>query len=128
MTRPSYSSLPGVVRAWAEEVFGAPVVDAVSEAGGFSPGVAARVRCTSGRRAFLKAVSAEANPVSPEMHRAEARITGSLPDSVGSPRLIAAYDDAGWVALLLEEVLGRPPASPWRPDELAAALRAFDRL
>jgi ribosomal protein S20 len=42
--------------------------------------------------------------------------------------LIGAYDDAGWVALLLEEVDGHPPASPWRPDELAAALRALDRL
>ncbi len=36
--------LPPAVHAWAAEVLGAPVVDAVTQPGGFSPGVAARLR------------------------------------------------------------------------------------
>jgi hypothetical protein len=128
MTRPAYDALPPEVRAWADESLGSPVTAWSSEPGGFSPGVAARVSCADGTRAFLKAVSAEVNPVSPGMHRTEAEVTAALPASLGSPRLLSSYDDGTWVALLLEQVDGRPPAVPWRPDELSAALRALDRL
>lgn len=128
MGRPPYDALPDAVRAWADQVLGSPVVAWGSEAGGFSPGVAARLGCADGSRAFLKAVSAEANPRTPEMHRTEARVTATLPASLGSPRLLADYDDGTWVALLLEEVPGRPPTVPWQPAELAAAVRVLDRL
>jgi hypothetical protein len=56
------------------------------------------------------------------------RVTAALPASLRSPRLLASYDDGTWVGLLLEEVDGRPPALPRRPDELAAALEALGRL
>jgi hypothetical protein len=128
MARPMYDSLPTAVRAWVDDVLGSPVAGWTNELGGFSPGVAARLRCINGGRAFVKAVSAEVNPVSPGMHRTEAKVTAALPPSLGSPRLLSSYDDGTWVALLLEEVDGRPPVSPWRPDELAAALRMLDRL
>lgn len=128
MGRPAYDALPDAIRAWVDEALGSTVTSWTSETGGFSPGVAARVGCADGTRAFVKAVSAEANPVSPGMHRTEARITAALPASLGSPRLLASYDDGTWVALLLEEVVGRPPAVPWVPAELAAGLRALDRL
>ena len=128
MARPAYDALPATVRAWADDALGSPVCAWTSEPGGFSPGVAARITCVDGTRAFVKAVSGEVNPVSPGMHRTEARITAALPARLGSPRLLSSYDDGTWVALLLEEVEGRPPATPWRPDELAAALRALDRL
>src|SRR3954454_8104023 len=126
MTRPSYDALPAVVRAWVDEALGSSVVQSSSEHGGFSPGVAARVTCADGTRAFVKAVSAEVNPVSPGMHRTEAKVTAALPAALGSPRRLSSYDDGTWVALLLEQVDGRPPVSPWRPDELAAALRTLD--
>jgi hypothetical protein len=128
MGRPAYDELPTDVRAWAEDVLGSPVRSWTSEPGGFSPGVAARLQCADGTRAFLKAVSAEVNPRSPEMHRTEARVTAALPAALGSPRLLASYDDGTWVGLLLEECRGRPPVTPWQPAELAAALRALDRL
>jgi aminoglycoside phosphotransferase (APT) family kinase protein len=128
MTRPAYDALPAAVRAWADGVLGSPVVTWSSESGGFSPGVAARVGCADGTRAFVKAVSAEVNPHTPDMHRTEAQVTAALPASLGAPRLLASYDDGTWVALLLDEVPGRPPAQPWLPGELAAALRALDRL
>jgi hypothetical protein len=128
MVRPAYDELPGTVRTWADETLGSPVCAWTSEPGGFSPGVAARLTCGDGTRAFLKAVSADVNPVSPGMHRTEASVTEALPPQLGSPRLLASYDDGTWVALLLEQVDGRPPAVPWRPEELTAALRALDRL
>jgi aminoglycoside phosphotransferase (APT) family kinase protein len=128
MARPAYDTLPAAVRAWAEEALGSPVGAWTSEPGGFSPGVAARVTCADGTRAFVKAVSAEVNSISPDMHRTEATVTAALPRRLGSPRLLASYDDGTWVALLLEQVDGRPPAVPWQPAELAAALRTLDRL
>jgi hypothetical protein len=128
MPRPTYDALPSVVRAWADEALGSRVCAWTSEPGGFSPGVAARVTCVDGTLAFLKAVSADVNPVSPGMHRTEAKVTAALPPSLGSPRLLASYDDGTWVALLFEQVDGRPPLSPWQPAELTAALRMLDRL
>src|SRR4051812_47639811 len=128
MGRPPYDALPTAVRAWADAALGSRVVAWTSEPGGFSPGVAARVTCADGTPAFLKAVSAEANPDSPGMHRTEVKVTAALPPALGSPRLLSSYDDGTWVALLLEQVDGRPPATPWQPHELAAALRALDRL
>src|SRR4051812_7372349 len=128
MARPAYDTLPSAVRAWAADVLGSPVCSWTSEPGGFSPGVAARVACADGTRAFVKAVSADVNPISPGMHRTEAKVTAALPPELGSPRLLASYDDGTWVALLLEQVDGRPPVTPWQPAELAAALRALDRL
>ncbi|MDX6199068.1 MAG: hypothetical protein QOJ79_2219 [Actinomycetota bacterium] len=128
MARPSYDELPTAVRAWADDALGSPVVAWSTEPGGFSPGVAARVTCADGTRAFVKAVSADVNPISPGMHRTEAKVTATLPATLGSPRLLASYDDGTWVALLLEQVDGRPPVTPWQPDELAAALRALDRV
>ena len=128
MPRPPYDALPESIRAWADGLLGSPVVSFGSESGGFSPGVAARLRCCDGTRAFLKAVSSEANPRTPDMHRTEAAVTARLPSSLGCPRLLGSYDDGTWVALLLEEVDGRSPTVPWQPDELAAALRALDRL
>jgi hypothetical protein len=128
MARPPYDALPDAIRAWVDGALGSPVVTWTSESGGFSPGVAARIRCADGTCAFVKAVSAQANPVTPDMHRTEARVTAALPASLGSPRLLASYDDGTWVALLLEEVDGHAPAVPWAAAELAAALRVLDRL
>lgn len=104
------------------------MVTAASQPRGFSPGVAARVGCADGRRAFLKAVSAEVNVETCALHRREAGVAAALPAGVGSPALLGTYDDDAWVALLFEEVDGRSPAQPWVPEELAAVLRLVDRL
>lgn len=126
--RPPWESLPPELRARVGELLGSPVVGARSETGGYSPGVAARVRCADGRRAFVKAVSSLANPHTPDMHRREARVTAALPPSSGTPDLLGVVDVEPWVVLVLEEVDGRPPAVPWRDDELTAALALLDRL
>ncbi|MFI1100568.1 phosphotransferase family protein [Streptomyces melanogenes] len=126
--RTDWDQVPEHVRCGLEARLGAPVVEAVTQHGGFSPGVAARVRLADGRRAFVKAVSAEPNPVSPALHRAEARISAALPLSVPAPQLLATHDDAMWVALAFEDVDGRQPHVPWRPDELARVLHAVGEL
>jgi Ser/Thr protein kinase RdoA (MazF antagonist) len=109
-------------------LLGAAVVSADTQAHGFSPGVAARLRLADGRRAFVKAVSAAANSESPPMHRAEARLTGAFPPGVPVPRLLATYDDGGWVALVYEDVDGRHPTMPWSLDELEHVMAALVRL
>lgn len=123
-----WAELPVAVRRWAEQQLGAPVVAAVTQPGGFSPGVAARLRCADGSRAFIKAVSSLANSASPDMHRREAAVTAALPESAPVPRLLASYDDGTWVALLFEDVEGRQPALPWRADELDRVMGALAEL
>lgn len=123
-----WSELPPTVRRWVEQALGAPVVEAATQSGGFSPGVAARLRCADGTRAFCKAVSSLANPESPELHRAEVRITAALPASAPVPRLLSSYDDGTWVALLLADVEGRHPELPWREAELDRVLAALHTL
>src|SRR4051812_7493173 len=126
--RIQWLELPQTVRDAVERILGAPVTEAVSQSGGFSPGTADRVVTADGRRAFVKAVSSAQNPVSPQMHRAEARNAGRLPEGVPVPKLLGTHDDGDWIALVLEDVDGRPPHTPWRPAETDAALAALKRL
>jgi aminoglycoside phosphotransferase (APT) family kinase protein len=123
-----YDEAPAELRAWVDATLGSPVVAAVTQPGGFSPGVAARVRCADGTLAFCKAVGDAANADSPQMHRAEARNTAALPPLAPAPKLISSYDDGTWVALLLEDVDGHHPAQPWQPAELARVVAAIDEL
>ncbi|HET6909148.1 MAG TPA: hypothetical protein VFH54_07410 [Mycobacteriales bacterium] len=116
--RVPYDDLPPEVHAWVEGVLGSPVAQATTQIGGFSPGVAARLRCADGTRAFVKAVSADANADSPALHRREASVLQVLPEALPVPRLLASYDENPWVALLVEDVEGRQPGLPWRLEEL----------
>ncbi|WP_219461481.1 phosphotransferase family protein [Nonomuraea rhizosphaerae] len=106
------------VRAAVEEFLGAPVGEAVTQPGGFSPAAAVRLRAANGRRAFVKAVGPEPNPDSVRIYRDEARIAAALPASVPAPRLLTSFETEGWVVLVFEDVEGRHPSLPWRRDEL----------
>src|SRR5260370_25023191 len=119
-----FSAIPAALRAEIDRKLGGRVVEAVTQPGGFSPGVAARVRLEDGRSAFVKAVG-DMNPDSPGIHRAEARIAAALPASAPAARLLATIDDGGWVILILEDVEGQMPAQPWQPDDLARVLAAL---
>ncbi len=85
--RVSWGAVPESVRAGIGRICGAPVVRASSQPGGFSPGVAARLLCADGTRWFVKAVSAEANPVTPAMHRREAQILRALDPLIAASQL-----------------------------------------
>lgn len=126
--RHHWADLPAAVRSGVEDILGAPVVGARTQNGGFSPGVAARVRLANGGRAFVKAVSAEVNPDSPDLHRAEIRHTADLPPHAPVPRLLGSYDDGTCVALVLEDIEGRQPRVPWDRDELDRVLAALGGL
>jgi aminoglycoside phosphotransferase (APT) family kinase protein len=122
-----WSQIPAPLRAEVERLLGGRVAEAVTQRGGFSPGVAARIRLDNGRRAFVKAVG-DINPDSPGIHRAEARIAGALPASTPAPRLLGCIDADGWVILLLEDIEGSMPAQPWQPAELDRVLAAMADL
>lgn len=117
--RIGWAELPPRVRRVVARILGGAVVDAVSQVGGFSPGSADRVRTADGTRAFVKAVSSAQNEHSPRMHRQEALITAALPAAAPAPRLLGSYDDGDWVVLVLEDVDGRNPVTPWDTTELA---------
>jgi aminoglycoside phosphotransferase (APT) family kinase protein len=126
--RRPWSDVPAGLRDAVERRLGGRVVAAVTQPGGFSPGVAARLRLDSGARAFVKAVGPEPNPDSPGIHRAEARIAAALPARTPAPRLLASFDSGGWVVLLFEEVDGVMPAQPWQRGELTRVLAAMASL
>lgn len=128
MTRVMWQDIPSSVRAGIEEVLGGPVVEAVSQPGGYSPGSADRVVTADGRRAFVKAASPAINADTPTIHRREAAISARLPRAVPSPALIGAVDDGEWIALVLEDIEGRHPSTPWQARELAAVLDALQQV
>ncbi|MDR2984898.1 MAG: aminoglycoside phosphotransferase family protein [Nocardiopsaceae bacterium] len=131
--RVNWESVPVPVRVGVEAICGSPVVRATSQPGGFSPGVAARLECADGARWFVKAVSAEANPGSPGLHRREAEVLRGLDPVIAAaalpvPRLHGFFEAEPWVALVLEDVDGRQPTVPWERSELARVLAAVDDL
>jgi hypothetical protein len=128
--RRDWSELPRHVVAALESALEADIVAVETQPGGFSPGIAARVMLADGRRAFVKAVAHEPNPTSPDFHRREARIVGAMPATAPVPRLLWTLDEGaeGWVVLALEDVEGREPLQPWRPDELERVLGAVNEL
>ena len=125
--RPAWDSLPLAVQDAVEGLLGFSVVRAQSQRGGFSPGVAARVWGPEGQTAFVKAVSAEANPHTPGLHRDEARFAALLPPDHPSPRLLGCWDEEPWVALAFEAVDGHEPGRPWTAADLSAVVSALDR-
>lgn len=108
-----------------EDILGEAVVEARTQSGGLSPGSADRVRLASGRRAFVKAVSADVNAESAALHRREGAIGPVLPAGLPAPEFLGMYDDGTWVALVLADVAGRHPQEPWVDTELATVLDAL---
>src|SRR5579884_3794035 len=125
-----WSQLPPRVNAALERWLGAPVAAATMQPGGFSPGVAARIQTTDGRRIFVKAVGPALNPNSPGIYRQEARIVAALPITAPVPRLLWTYDEGeeGWVMLVFEDIEGWNPQQPWLPDELDRVLETLASL
>ncbi|HET6166787.1 MAG TPA: phosphotransferase [Marmoricola sp.] len=122
--RLEWSHLPPVVRAQVEERCGSPIVEAVSQGGGFTPGFASVLICEDGSRHFVKAASNAAQRMFAASYREEARKMRALPDSVPAPRLLWSFEDE-WVVLGLEYVAARPPKRPWRAADLDLCLDAL---
>lgn len=127
-SRLSWADLPRAVRARIGELAGAAVVTEASATSGFSPGYAAVLELGDGTRIFVKAVSPEQNPGSPDLARAEIEVARHLPPAVPAPRLLWSDDDGTWVLTGFAAVRGREPQQPWRTDELAVVLGALSDL
>ena len=135
--RAAWESLPAPILDALQTALGDEIIATTTMPGGFSPGIAARVRTGNGQRAFVKAVSASQNAVAPTFHRREILVSSHLPpgDDLPVPRLLWSYDEGqpdtdreGWVALAYQDVAGEQPAQPWRPDELDRVIDALNRL
>lgn len=126
--RISWEQLPAHVRDAITEILGSPVIEAQSQQGGFSPGTADRVRAANGRRAFVKAVGTSINEVAPKLHRSEAKISALLPGTLPVPKYIGSYEDKDWVALVLEDIPGIHPQTPWTSFELDLVLDSLHTL
>ena len=128
--RLDWSDIPERVRSEIERWLCDSVVGADTQPTGFSPGVAARLAASSGRRVFVKAVGPEPNPDSPRIHRREIKIVTSIPCAAPVPRLQWSYDEGegGWVVLVFEDIDGRHPMQPWRIGELDRVTAALEDL
>ena len=126
--RIGWDDVPVRVRAEVEHILGSPIVEARSQTGGFSPGSADRVRTRDGRRAFVKAAGRSLNEKTVRMHRREIAVSAGLTEGIPAPTLLGSYDDGDWVALVLDDVEGAHPRTPWDAAELAAVLVALGHL
>jgi hypothetical protein len=106
--RTPYPGIPEPVRDWVSTTLGSPVVAWNEQVGGFSPGCATRVVAADGTRAFVKAVGAELNPVTPTLFRREIEVLQLIGEDPLWASLRSSYDDGAWVGLLLEDIGGGP--------------------
>jgi len=113
------------VRSEIEQRCGSPVVEAVSQGGGFTPGFASVLTCADGSRHFVKAASNAAQRIFAASYREEGRKLQALPDGVPAPRLQWTLD-GDWMVLGLEYVEARAPHRPWRQAELDRCLDALE--
>ncbi|MEV8347012.1 phosphotransferase family protein [Streptomyces niveus] len=128
VNRVEWTALPHKVRLAIEDQLGSPVVAAETQHGGFSPGMAAIVRCADDSEYFIKAVNPDLNPVSPQLYRDEARFSAALPNGMPVPRLRHVYDDGDWIALVFDAINGRTPELPWAPAAVRRLMETIQTL
>ncbi len=90
-----------------------------------------RLVLRTGQRAFVKAIAPDAESGAPggqDFYRREARIAANLPGDAPAPRLLADWEEGGWVVLVFEDVDGRHPVLPWDRNELRSVLDAVAML
>jgi hypothetical protein len=127
-SRLAWSDLPRDVRSRIADRAGAGLISETVTTSGFSPGYASLLELGDGTEIFVKAVSPEQNPTSPDLARAEAAAVRLLPEAVPAPRLLWSDDDGTWVILGFEAVPGRAPTHPWHAAELDRVLAAVAQL
>jgi aminoglycoside phosphotransferase (APT) family kinase protein len=122
-----YDALPAQLRTFVDEHCG-PVVAVTDHPTGFSPGVAATVRTGDGTAHFVKAVTADVNLRTRDMHRREADNLRALSATRAAPQLLATYDESPWILLVTEHVPGAMPDLPWTSGDLRSLVGAVDGL
>jgi aminoglycoside phosphotransferase (APT) family kinase protein len=107
--RTAWTDVPETLRRRMEDRLDAVVVEARSQANGFSPGGADRLLLDDGRRVFVKTLARSRNEDGFDLHRREARIMAAILRDVPAPRLIDCFEDGDWIALVLADIEGRHP-------------------
>jgi aminoglycoside phosphotransferase (APT) family kinase protein len=102
--RPSWDELPGALRDGLAGRVG-QIAAAHVQSGGFTPGLAVRLRLASGGRVFAKGIPA--GHALAGKYRAEARTARLLPAAAPAPRLRWDGEIAGWFVLVFEDIDGR---------------------
>lgn len=104
--RPSWSAIPDSLRDAITARIGA-VAHVDSPPGGFTPGLATRLRLSSGGEVFIKALPTDHALAGSYRH--EAAIAARLPAAVPSPVLRWHEEMDGWLVLAYDAVDGRHP-------------------
>jgi aminoglycoside phosphotransferase (APT) family kinase protein len=122
-------TLPDPLARWIGHELGSEVVAAVPQAGGNSPGPAARVELADGRHYFVKSVSDGEAPHMPRLFRREMDVLRRLPPVPYRPALVATLDDGDRVAIVLDDVDGTLPnlSEPAVNDVARDVIRAQTR-
>ena len=108
--RLEWAFLPPHLRAWIERKCGSPVVEAISQTTGFTPGFASVLVCEDGSRHFVKAASVKAQRMFADSYREEARKLAALPASrAGAAAAVAPRRRLGGPR---HRVRRRPRAAP----------------
>lgn len=126
--RITWSDLPPALKNWVENTLEAPVESYISQSSGFSLGTADRLTAANSKKAFLKAVSATAQPETANLHRAELAATRLIAGTPHTASIIGGYQEDSWVALLMEDIEGRHPQTPWTEQDIIQTLIALDSL
>lgn len=129
--RQQWMDMPAKIRKLIEKQLGSKVVNAETQHGGFSPGVAARIYTADNQCCFLKALGTEHNPTSVLFHRNEIKINTQLPTNTFAPRLLWSHDDADdteWVAMIFDNIDGINPITPWQQNDLERVIQAMGQL
>jgi Phosphotransferase enzyme family len=102
--RPSWQELPRSLRNGLADRLGAIITARVQD-GGFTPGLAVRLRLASGEQLFAKGIPAT-HPLAGK-YRTEADTARHLPAAVPAPRLRFDGLIGGWVVLVFDDIDGR---------------------
>ncbi len=124
----AWDDLPPHLHRRIEDEVGGPVVEALVQEAGFSPGAPLRLRLGTGERAFVKAATVDINADTVAMYRREAQIGKVLPPLPEVPALRTWFEDPPWVVLIFEDVDGVRPAAPWVREELQQVIDALGHL
>jgi len=112
--RPSWDEMPLPLREALASRLGA-IAGVQVQTGGFTPGLAVRLRLANGERIFAKGIPVD--HALADKYRAEAETVQMLPPSAPAPPLRWHAEMAGWIVLAFEDIDGRhADLSPGSPD------------
>lgn len=127
-TRVPWLAAPAALRARVVELLGVPVTADTTQPGGFSHGVASRLRCADGRTMFVKAIDTTGDPYALSLYEREARVAPQLPLGLPAPWFVGTVRAADWLGLVFHDVPGHIVTPPWTAARLRAVTDCLTTL